>query len=75
MRVGPNADCGYVIPESVANSTKSLYSIGISTDWDFEVEMAQRNPKLRVRAFDRSSGWKVFYTWEYGIYFEATQVK
>ena len=60
VRVGPKADCGYVIPESVANSTKSLYSIGISTDWDFEVEMAQRNPKLRVRAFDRSSGWKVF---------------
>jgi len=60
VRVGPNSDCGYVIPESVANSTKSLYSIGISSNWDFEIEMVKRNPGLRIRAYDRTSGWLVF---------------
>lgn len=60
VRVGPDADCGYVIPESVANSTTSLYSIGISSNWDFEIEMVRRNPQLQIRAFDRTSGWLVF---------------
>jgi hypothetical protein len=60
IRVGPKGDCGYVIPKSVAEKTNALYSIGISTDWEFEVEMAKRNPQLRISAFDRTSGWKVF---------------
>lgn len=60
VRVGPQGDCGYVIPRSVANRTNAIYSVGISTNWEFEVEMVKRNPKLRIRAFDRTSGWKVF---------------
>ena len=63
MRVGPDADCGYVIPKDVANSTNTLYSIGISTNWDFEIEMVKRNPRIRIRAFDRTSGWLVFAFW------------
>jgi len=63
VRIGPNSDCGYVIPVSVANSTKSLYSIGISSNWDFEIEMVKRNPGLRIRAYDRTSGWLVFAYW------------
>ncbi len=58
--MGPNGDCGYVIPKSAAISTRSLYSIGISTNWEFEVEMSRLNPGLNIRAFDRTSGWKVF---------------
>ena len=60
VRVGPQADCGYVVPRSVANKTNGIYSVGISTNWEFEAEMAKRNPKLRIRAFDRTSGWTVF---------------
>lgn len=60
IRVGPQGDCGYVIPRSVAENTNAMYSIGISTDWEFEAEMAARNPKLRIQAFDRTSGWTVF---------------
>jgi hypothetical protein len=60
VRVGPNGDCGYVIPKSAAISTRSLYSIGISTNWEFEVEMSRLNPGLNISAFDRTSGWKVF---------------
>ena len=60
IRVGPKGDCGYVIPKSVAEKTNGMYSIGISTNWEFEVEMAKRNPKLRISAFDRTSGWTVF---------------
>ena len=60
IRVGPQGDCGYVIPRSVAENTNAMYSIGISTDWEFEVEMAARNPKLNIQAFDRTSGWTVF---------------
>jgi hypothetical protein len=60
IRVGPKGDCGYVIPKSVAEKTNGMYSIGISTNWDFEFEMAKRNPKLSISAFDRTSGWTVF---------------
>ena len=60
VRVGPNSDCGYVIPRSAAISTRSLYSIGISTNWEFEVEMSRLNPGLSISAFDRTSGWYVF---------------
>jgi hypothetical protein len=58
--VGPKGDCGYVIPKSASISTRSLYSIGISTNWEFEVEMSRLNPGLNISAFDRTSGWKVF---------------
>ena len=60
VRVGPESDCGYVIPRSVANNTNGMYSVGISTNWEFEVEMATKNPRIRIRAFDRTSGWTVF---------------
>ena len=60
VRVGPEGDCGYVIPRSVADKTNGMYSVGISTNWEFEVEMAIRNPKIRIQAFDRTSGWTVF---------------
>ena len=60
VRVGPEGDCGYVIPRSVANKTNGMYSVGISTNWEFEVDMATRNPKIRIQAFDRTSGWTVF---------------
>jgi hypothetical protein len=60
IRVGPQGDCGYVIPRSVAENTNVIYSIGISTNWEFEVEMATRNPKIKIHAFDRTSGWTVF---------------
>jgi hypothetical protein len=60
IRVGPQGDCGYVIPRSVAENTSGMYSIGISTDWEFEAEMAAKNPKLKIQAFDRTSGWTVF---------------
>ena len=60
IRVGPQGDCGYVIPRSVAENTNAIYSIGISTNWEFEVEMAVRNPKIKIHAFDRTSGWTVF---------------
>jgi hypothetical protein len=60
VRVGPKADCGYVVPRTVVNNTGGIYSVGISTNWEFEVEMARKNPDLRIRAFDRTSGWTVF---------------
>jgi len=60
IRVGPQGDCGYVIPRSVAENTNAIYSIGISTNWEFEVEMEARNPKIKIHAFDRTSGWTVF---------------
>ena len=60
IRVGPQGDCGYVIPRSGSEKTHGIYSVGISNDWEFEVEMAARNPGLRIRAFDRTSGWTVF---------------
>jgi hypothetical protein len=60
VRVGPKGDCGYVIPQHVVSTTQSLYSIGISTNWDFEIEMSKLNPGLTIEAFDRTSGWQVF---------------
>ena len=59
-RVGPKGDCGYVIPQHVVSTTQSLYSIDISTNWDFEIEMSKLNPGISIEAFDRTSGWQVF---------------
>lgn len=60
VRVGPKGDGGYVVPKDVSSSTKSLYSVGISTNWDFEIGLTKLNPNLSIWAFDRTSGWTVF---------------
>jgi hypothetical protein len=60
VRVGPKGDGGYVVPKEVASSIKSLYSVGISTNWDFEIGLAKLNPNLNIWAYDRTSGSAVF---------------
>jgi hypothetical protein len=60
VRVGPKGDGGYIVPKDVSSSTKSLYSVGISTNWDFEIGLTKLNPNLKIWAFDRTAGWTVF---------------
>lgn len=60
IRVGPLGDCGYVLPEAATSNISYLYSIGISTNWEFESAIAGMNKGLQIRAFDRTSGSLVF---------------
>jgi len=60
IRVGPVGDGGYVLPEAVTSDTKFLYSVGISTNWQFESTIAGMNKGLQIRAFDRTFGSLVF---------------
>jgi len=60
MRIGPSGDCGYVLPYGVTSDVQYLYSIGISTNWQFESAIAGMNKGLQIRAFDRTSGSLVF---------------
>jgi hypothetical protein len=62
-RVGPQGDGGYVIPKQASTQIRSLYSVGISNNWDFEIQMAKLNPGMKIYAFDRTSGWQVFAFW------------
>ena len=42
VRVGPRADGGYVISESILHNTDVLFGLGIGEDWRFEEEFKKK---------------------------------
>jgi hypothetical protein len=53
VRVGPNADGGYVIPSAVLDKTDILFGLGVNDDWDFEVDFQKRSG-CQVVCYDHS---------------------
>lgn len=45
-RLGNNADGGYVLSEELLNSAQHLYSLGISTDCQIDLELAEAGKKV-----------------------------
>ncbi len=43
IRIGPNEDGGYVIPEILLAKTKLLVGLGVNDDWRFEVDYKKRS--------------------------------
>lgn len=42
VHLGPHYDGGYVVSETCLANTKAVYSLGIGTECDFDLELAQR---------------------------------
>jgi len=56
IRVGNQADGGYVIPESVLDDATCLISFGIGYNHTFEYDIQNRVPNIRVVGFDHTVG-------------------
>ncbi|MBI3189979.1 MAG: FkbM family methyltransferase [Ignavibacteriales bacterium] len=74
IRLGPDGDGGYVIPEDQITSCSLLLSLGLSDNWDFDKEFLARNPKVRIVGVDHTIGrwWflrRIFiYSWKVFMY-------
>ena len=54
IRIGPETDGGYVIDKRVINKTKILITCGLNDDWEFEKKFLQKNPDVKIIAFDHT---------------------
>jgi hypothetical protein len=56
IRLGANADGGYVVPRSVVMTADVALSFGIGMNWSFELDLAKLRPDIHVHAYDNSVG-------------------
>lgn len=74
VRLGPNRDGGYVVPEDQIGRCALLISLGLSDDWAFEREFISKNETARVVAVDHTVGplWffrrALVYSWKLFLY-------
>lgn len=61
IRVGNQADGGYVIPESVLGDANFLVSFGIGYNHTFEFDIQNRVPNVRIEGFDHTVGSLYFF--------------
>jgi len=61
LRVGREADGGYVVPASAVGNTKLLLGIGIHDDWSFEEDFTAKNPGVRVVAVDGTVSLRMLF--------------
>ena len=54
IRVGPNADGGYVIDKRVIKKINTLITCGLNDDWEFEKEFFKINPNCKILAYDHT---------------------
>ncbi len=55
VRIGREADGGYVLPPLVIGRTRLLLSFGVATEWSFEEEFSKRNPAAGIYMYDYST--------------------
>jgi len=60
VRLGKPADGGYVVPNHVLLSAKSLLSFGVGRDWSFERDLLAVNPNLTIHAYDHTVNERMF---------------
>ena len=60
IRVGNVGDGGYLLPQGLIDSCRSLVTFGISTEWSFEQDVRRINRQISVHAVDRTSGVAAF---------------
>lgn len=53
IRVGrPDGDGGYVVPEHILTSASTVLSLGLGTDWTFDLDVRRRNPTAKIIGVD-----------------------
>jgi hypothetical protein len=54
IRVGRNTDGGYVVPTNALSKVNTLISLGLSTDWSFDLQLQQLIPNINIHAYDHT---------------------
>ena len=52
IRVGREADGGYIVDEKVVASVDYLISFGMGSDWSFELDYIKINKKVKIYMYD-----------------------
>lgn len=61
VRVGrPDGDGGYVVPEHILTSATTVLSLGLGTDWTFDLDVRRRNPSAKIIGVDGTIAAKQF---------------
>ncbi len=54
IRLGREADGGYVVDKNVVQKTDYLVSFGLGSDWSFELDYIKLNGKVKITMYDHS---------------------
>jgi hypothetical protein len=54
IRIGRNADGGYVVDEDLVKNCDVLISFGLGTDWSFELNLIKKNPDVKIHMYDNT---------------------
>jgi len=68
VRLGRNADGGYVVDLNIIKKSNTLISFGMGSDWSFELDCIKKNKDMKIYIYDYSTGscpyikeiWKYF---------------
>lgn len=60
VRLGEEADGGYVVPRSAVVAADALLSLGLGYNWSFEIAVARLNPHLTIHVYDHSINEQAF---------------
>lgn len=52
VRLGRNADGGYVVDKNVVENTNHLVTFGLGPDWSFELDYIKLNNKVKISMYD-----------------------
>jgi len=55
-RLGPQGDGGYVVPTDQIAHCRSLISLGLSDNWEFDKDFLKLNPAVSIVAVDHTVG-------------------
>ncbi len=60
VRLGRDADGGYVINQAAILHSRYLISLGLGNDWSFEADFRKRKPEIKILCFDHSVSRDIF---------------
>ncbi len=58
--IGRKKDGGYYLPTTVVTESKKLIGGGVSTSWDFELDILRINKNIEIQLFDHSISILIF---------------
>ncbi len=54
IRLGRDNDGGYILPEELVSTTKSILSYGVNKDWSLEKSFYNLNPNVHIHGYDHT---------------------
>ena len=67
VRLGREAEGGYIVSKEIARNCNSLISFGMGPDWSFELDFIKINPKIKIYMYDYTVNIKPYVkeVWKY----------